>query len=45
MAVNFGSKIKFFQANFLKMVCLDLEIVSNSHTFSENCLTWDDFTC
>ena len=38
MAVNFSSKIKFFQANFLKMVCLDLEIVYNSHTFSENCL-------
>ena len=43
MAVNFGSKIKYFQANFLKIVFLDLEIVCNSHTFSENCLDLEWF--
>ena len=43
MAVKFGSKIKIFQANFLKIVFLDLEIVSNSHTFSENCLDLEWF--
>ena len=43
MAVNFGSKIKFFQANFLKIVFLDLEIVCNFHTFSENCLDLEWF--
>ena len=43
ISVNFGSKIKFFQANFPKIAFLDLEIVCNSHTFSEKCLDLEWF--